>query len=138
MLLSLSNSLEILKFILKENRVDLQTIEGDKYAPLQKLMENAGQQMDMEGFSDLQISEKLDLLLEHGADPNRCHTPATTDHAENTPCPDLPLDLFLRYIEYHSSSEMETAQKQIIRKMQAAGARSTRPIPQHISPVTGK
>ncbi len=135
MLLSLSNSLEILKFILKENRVDLQTIEGDTYAPLQKLMENAGQQMDMEGFSDLQISEKLDLLLEHGADPNRCHTPATTNHAENTPCPDLPLDLFLRYIEYHSSSEMETAQKEIIRKMQAAGARSTRPIPQHISPA---
>lgn len=134
LLLSLSNSLEILKFILKEKRVDLQTIEGTEYAPLQTLMEQAGEQMDMEGFSDLQISEKLDLLLEHGAAPNRCHTPVTTGHAESIPCPDLPLDLFLRSIEYHSSPEMLDAQKQIIRKMQAAGARSTRPIPQHLSP----
>lgn len=133
MLISLPNSLEVLQFILKEKRIDIQTIEGDEYAPLQMLMVKAGEQMDMEGFTYLQIAEKLDLLLEYGADPNRCHTPTNTDHAKNKPCTDLPLDLFLHRMELLSSSEMAAAHKQIIERMQAAGARSTRPIPQHIS-----
>lgn len=132
-LISLQNSLEVLQFILKKKRIDIQTIEGDEYSPLQKLMVKAGEQMNMEGFTDSQISEKLDLLLEHGADPNRCHSHATTNHAKNAPCADLPLDLFLHRMELLSSSEMTAAHKQIIEKMQAAGARSTRPIPQHLS-----
>ena len=127
------HSLTILERILREKKASINA-EGQRSTPLQALMRHMAQSFSKADMERYQCEEKLDLLLACGADPNQVHSQGKLlDDAsedgdwlyQDEPYGDLPLDIYLRGIEFFDHPDMQEVQQRIISKMRAAGARST-------------